>query len=267
AARPTTASQLIGRLAPAPVAARRAADGEGPLSRYGGDMVGPEQTHMEIAVLKRLAAAYVMSSASQQPVYEAQEETIRDLYSRLWNTGTQYLGPLFTELSHSASDDAGRRRGVVDQRASYADVTARRLHEVLFGRSVTHVTAADTPLPGLGPELGAHGPRTDPSRRRGLRAGALAPGRGGLRARHAALGRDRVDEGPVPLPRREDPLVQHPPAARPLALLRLRRGRGRDLVRPEDQPPQLRRGGRDARRPLRRPAAVRGRRRGARRPP
>src|SRR5699024_9839802 len=63
------------------------------------------------------------------------------------------------------------------------------------------------------------------------------------------------------------PLVQHPPAAGPLALLRLRRGRGRDLVRPEDQPPQLRRGGRDARRPLRRPAAVRGRRRGARRPP
>src|SRR5699024_5129410 len=202
------------------IAATRAAHGQGPLSRYGGDIVVPEQTHLEIAVLKGLAAAYVMSSASQQPVYEAQEEIIRDLYSRLWNTGTQYLSPLFAELWHSASDDDGRRRVVVDQIASYTDVTARRLHEVLFDRSVTHVTAADTPLPGLGPELGAHGPRSDPPRGRGLRAGALAPGRGGLRARHAALGRDRVDEGPVPLPRREDPLVQHPPAAGPLALLR-----------------------------------------------
>ncbi|MDN5822641.1 MAG: deoxyguanosinetriphosphate triphosphohydrolase, partial [Brachybacterium sp.] len=133
--------------------ATRAAHGEGPLSRYSGDMVVPERTHLEIAVLKGLAAAYVMSSASQQPVYEAQEEIIRDLYSRLWNTGTQHLSPLFVELWHSAGDDDGRRRVVVDQIASYTDVTARQLHGALFDRSLTHVTAADTPLPGLGSEL------------------------------------------------------------------------------------------------------------------
>src|SRR5699024_10603535 len=147
------ASQLIGRFTRSAIAATRAAHGEGPLSRYGGDIVVPEQTHLEIAVLKGLAAAYVMSSASQQPVYEAQEEIIRDLYSRLWHTGTQYLSPLFSELWHSAADDDGRRRVVVDQIASYTDVTARRLHDLLFDRSLTHVTAADTPLPGLGSEL------------------------------------------------------------------------------------------------------------------
>src|SRR5699024_10248540 len=113
------ASQLIGRFTRSASAATRAAHGEGPLSRYGGDMVVPEQTHMEIAVLKGLAAAYVMSSASQQPVYEAQVEIIRDLYSLLWNTGTQYLSPLFTELWHSASADDGRRRVGVAQIACF----------------------------------------------------------------------------------------------------------------------------------------------------
>ncbi|WP_394214349.1 deoxyguanosinetriphosphate triphosphohydrolase [Brachybacterium vulturis] len=147
------ASQLIGRFTRSAITATRSAHGEGPLSRYSGDMVVPEQTHLEIAVLKGLAAAYVMSSASQQPVYEAQEEIIRDLYSRLWNTGTQYLSPLFTELWLDAGDDDGRRRVVVDQIASFTDVTARQLHGALFDRAVTHVTAADTPLPGLGSEL------------------------------------------------------------------------------------------------------------------
>ena len=113
----------------------------------------PEGTHVEIAVLKGLAAAYVMSSASQQPVYEAQEEIIRDLYSRLWHTGTQHLSPLFAELWQQAEDDDARRRVMVDQIASYTDVTARRLHEVLYDRTLTHVTAADMPLPGLGSEL------------------------------------------------------------------------------------------------------------------
>jgi len=147
------ASQLIGRFTRSAITATRAEHGTAPLSRYGGDVIVPEETHLEIAVLKGLAAAYVMSSASQQPVYEAQEEIIRDLYSRLWHTGTQHLSPLFAELWHLASDDDARRRVIVDQIASYTDVTARRLHEVLYDRTLTHVTAADMPLPGLGSEL------------------------------------------------------------------------------------------------------------------
>jgi len=147
------ASQLIGRFTRSAITATRAAHGDGAMSRYAGDIVVPEETHLEIAVLKGLAAAYVMSSASQQPVYEAQEEIIHDLYSRLWNTGTQYLSPLFAELWEASQDDDTRRRVVVDQIASYTDVTARRLHDVLFDRAITHITAADTPLPGLGSEL------------------------------------------------------------------------------------------------------------------
>ncbi|MBB5831324.1 deoxyguanosinetriphosphate triphosphohydrolase [Brachybacterium aquaticum] len=146
-------SQLIGRFTRSAITATREAHGTAPMSRYAGEVVVPEGTRLEIAVLKGLAAAYVMSSASQQPVYEAQEEIIRDLYSRLWHTGTQYLSPLFAELWQQAGDDDARRRVIVDQIASYTDVTARRLHEVLFDRDVTHITAADMPLPGLGSEL------------------------------------------------------------------------------------------------------------------
>ena len=146
-------SQLIGRFTRSAISATRATHGQDAMTRYGGEVVVPEQTHLEIAVLKGLAAAYVMSSASQQPVYEAQEEIIRDLYSRLWHTGSHYLSPLFAELWQTAADDDARRRVVVDQIASYTDVTARRLHAELFDRDITHVTAADTPLPGLGSEL------------------------------------------------------------------------------------------------------------------
>lgn len=147
------ASQLIGRFTRSVITATRTAHGPGPVSRYDGDAILPEPTRMEIAVLKGLAAAYVMSLASQRPVYEQQEQIIRDLFSQLWNTGTTHLGPLFAELWESAGDDDARKRVVIDQIASYTDVTARRLHAVLFDRALTHVTAADTPLPGLGSEL------------------------------------------------------------------------------------------------------------------
>lgn len=146
-------SQLIGRFTHAVVAATREVHGDVPLARYRGELVVPASVRREIAVLKGLAAAYVMSSATQQPVYAQQEQVIRELYALLWNTGTTHLSPIFAQLWESAPDDDARRRVVVDQIASYTDVTARRLHDALYDRSTTHVTAADTPLPGLGSEL------------------------------------------------------------------------------------------------------------------
>ena len=147
------ASQLIGRFTGAVVTASQEACGERPLARFDGTIVVPESTRLEISVLKGLAAAYVMSSAEQAPVYEQQEQIIRELYAALWNTGTTHLSPLFAELWDAAPDDDARRRVIVDQIASYTDVTARRLHEELYVRSATHMTAADLPLPGLGADL------------------------------------------------------------------------------------------------------------------
>lgn len=147
------ASQLIGRFTRSVIAATREAHGAGPLARYAGEVVVPEHTRLEIAVLKGLAAAYVMSSADQQPVYQRQEEIIRDLHARLWATGRTHLSPLFAELWEQADDDDARRRVIIDQIASFTDVTAVRLHTALYEEGDTLVTAADTPLPGLGSEL------------------------------------------------------------------------------------------------------------------
>ncbi|MDO5663380.1 MAG: deoxyguanosinetriphosphate triphosphohydrolase, partial [Brachybacterium sp.] len=146
-------SQLIGRFTHAVAEATRAHHDTTALTRFAGDLIIPEETRREIAVLKGLAAAYVMSSASQRPVYEVQEQIIRDLYAVLWNTGTTHLSPLFAELWAAAADDDARRRVVVDQIASYTDVTARRMHDALYVHSATHMTAADLPLPGLGSDL------------------------------------------------------------------------------------------------------------------
>ncbi|MCL6423637.1 deoxyguanosinetriphosphate triphosphohydrolase [Brachybacterium sp. JHP9] len=147
------ASQLIGRFTGAVVEATRSAHGPGPIARYTGEVIVPDATALEISVLKGLAAAYVMSSAEQQPIYEEQERIIRDLHAHLSNTGAAHLSPLFAELWSAAPDEAGRRRVVIDQIASYTDVSARLLHGTLFDDQSTHLTAADTPLPGLGADL------------------------------------------------------------------------------------------------------------------
>ena len=69
-------------------------------------------------------------------------------------------------------------------------------------------------------------------------------------------------KGLCPFHDEKTPVLQHPPGRRRLALLRLRRGRRRHLLRPEGRPPHLRRGRRAARRQARDGAALRGGRRG-----
>ncbi len=146
-------SQLIGRFVGSVVAATRDAHGTDPLARFSGQVVVPEDTEREISVLKGLAAAYVMGSAQQQPVYEAQTVVLQDLYAQFSRTGASHLDPLFRVLWERATDADARQRVIVDQIASLTDVSAVRLHSELFGGSNSAASAGDVPLPGLGPEL------------------------------------------------------------------------------------------------------------------
>src|SRR5579859_3028118 len=90
---------------------------------------------------------------------------------------------------------------------------------------------------------------TDPRRGYRGRSREVPYRRGDRRVPAAQGGRRRLAQGPVPVPRREDPLVQRHSRPRPVLLPRLRRGRRRDQVRAEDRWAQLRRGGRAAGRP------------------
>lgn len=146
-------SQLIGRFVGAVVSATRSAHGPQPLARFAGTVIVPEYTAQEISVLKGLAAAYVMSSDEQQPVYEQQAAIVEDLYTLFTRTGASHLDPLFTVMWDRSRTPEERERVIVDQIASLTDVSAVRLHSQLFNAPYAVPLAGDVPLPGLGPEL------------------------------------------------------------------------------------------------------------------
>ena len=121
-------SQLIGRFAGAAQEATRAAHGDGPITRYAADVVVPPGTALEVAVLKGVAATFVMSTQERQPFYARQRELLSELLQRLMRRAPEDLEPPFREDYEAAPDDAARLRVVVDQVASLTDVSAVAWH-------------------------------------------------------------------------------------------------------------------------------------------
>jgi dGTPase len=131
-------SQLIGRFlrsvetASWVAAAAAGAGADAPaLTRFSADVVVPPETSAEIAVLKGLAAVYVMTVQDRQPVYARQREVIAELVEALTKAAPQVLDPLFATAWRQADDDAGRLRAVIDQVASLTDARAVNWHSKL----------------------------------------------------------------------------------------------------------------------------------------
>jgi dGTPase len=125
-------SQLIGRFVRSAEAATRTAAGSaGRLTRYGADVVVPPGTLTEIAVLKGLAAVYVMTVEDRKPVYAQQRELLAELVEALADRAPEVLDPPFAAAWGQAPDDAGRLRAVIDQVASLTDARAVHLHSTL----------------------------------------------------------------------------------------------------------------------------------------
>ncbi|WP_460462442.1 deoxyguanosinetriphosphate triphosphohydrolase [Arthrobacter pigmenti] len=124
-------SQLIGRFCTNALDTTRKIFGPDPLTRYAADMVVPEETVTEIAVMKGLATTFVMTSDHRRPVYELQRQILSELVNVLDATGEQHLEPPFAADWRAADDDAGRLRVVVDQVASLTDVSATQWHKEL----------------------------------------------------------------------------------------------------------------------------------------
>ncbi len=135
-------SQLIGRFSTAAFEATRDAYGNDPLTRHRADVIIPESTAIEIATMKGLAAHYVLSSKRRQPLYEAQREVLLELVEFLLATDHQYLEPMYAQDWLDASDDAGKKRAVIDQIASLTDHSALMWHGTLV-----RGTAQPTELP------------------------------------------------------------------------------------------------------------------------
>jgi dGTPase len=124
-------SQLIGRFAHEAVHATRAAYQRRSLQRFGADVLVPRDTQAEIAVLKGIVAANVMSTNSRQPIYAQQRDTLRELADVLVATGPTNLDAGFAQDWAEAGDDDSRRRVIVDQVASLTDQSALAWHDRL----------------------------------------------------------------------------------------------------------------------------------------
>lgn len=121
-------SDVIGRFAAAAVRATREKYGSDPLVRYSAQLVVPEETEHEIAVMKGIATAYVMTARDARPHNEQQRHILGVLVEALYED-TSLLDRTFRAdlVELGPNDDAARLRLVVDQVASLTDRSALAL--------------------------------------------------------------------------------------------------------------------------------------------
>src|SRR3954468_8530595 len=127
-------SDLIGRFCGAVQHATFAA-AEGPFVRHRADLVVPERTRLEIAVLKGVAAHYVMRADDRVVLMSRQRELLAELVAVLAERGPDALDRPFADDWRAAGDDAARLRVVLDQVASLTDQSAVARHTALTGRT------------------------------------------------------------------------------------------------------------------------------------
>jgi dGTPase len=121
-------SDLIGIFCGSVHRATQAAHGEESLVRHRGDLVVPLGTQQEIAVLKGIAAHYVMRTEDRLALMERQRTLLHELFEAIWKQGSEALDPAFREDFAGATDDPQRIRVVIDQLASLTDASAVARH-------------------------------------------------------------------------------------------------------------------------------------------
>jgi dGTPase len=126
-------SDLIGVFCGSVHAATRERHGDAPLVRHDADLVVPEETVHEIAVLKGIAAHYVMRTEERSRIMARQRELLAELFAALVASGGRALDPMFRDDHDRAVDDAARTRVLVDQIASLTDASAVDWHARLTG--------------------------------------------------------------------------------------------------------------------------------------
>ena len=127
-------SELTGRFVGAAVRATRERFGRGSLSRYAADLLIPDTVAAECALLKALAAHYVMRRPGTAERLAGQRRTLRQLASALVESAPDGLDSVARVAWAAAADDAGRLRAVVDQVAQLTDSAAVAWHAALRGQ-------------------------------------------------------------------------------------------------------------------------------------
>lgn len=121
-------SYLIGRFCSAAQVATQVEYGPGPHTRYGAELVVPEEVRAEVAVMKAVAVHYVMHRPGADEEYARQREIIAELFAALVLDGGRALEPWLRPAYDEAGTDAQRLRVIVDQVASLTDVSIMAWH-------------------------------------------------------------------------------------------------------------------------------------------
>ncbi|HET7355938.1 MAG TPA: deoxyguanosinetriphosphate triphosphohydrolase [Nocardioidaceae bacterium] len=121
-------SDLIGRFCTSVQEATQQGYGAGPLTRHAADLVLPRDTALAIAVLKGIAAHYVMRADDRVALLDRQREVLAELVHALAGGGPHLLEPVFRADHEAAASDAGRLRVIIDQVASLTDSSALGWH-------------------------------------------------------------------------------------------------------------------------------------------
>ena len=121
-------SGLIGRFVVAVERATRRAYGPGDLTRYAADLVVPDGVRAECALLKALAAHFVMLAPARVADRSQERQVIGDLVAAYAARPDERLDPPLRKDYAAAADDDARLRVVLDQVASLSDPRAVALH-------------------------------------------------------------------------------------------------------------------------------------------
>ena len=127
-------SELTGRFAGAAVDATRAKHGSGPLVRYAAELVVPDETAAECALLKAIAVHYVMRRAGIAERQAGQRRLLAELVEAILERAPGALDRDLRPAWHTAESDADRLRVVIDQVAQLTDTSAVHRHAELVGR-------------------------------------------------------------------------------------------------------------------------------------
>ena len=103
------------------------------ISRYSAHLITPVEVRAEIAVLKGLVSAFLMSHASRRPFYEWQRAILTELCEALLAANGAYLDHYSATAWLAAGNEQEQRRVIVDQVATLTDQSALTLHNRLIG--------------------------------------------------------------------------------------------------------------------------------------
>jgi dGTPase len=121
-------SELVGRLSGAAIDATRVAYGAGPLGRYDASLVVPDEVATECALLKAIAAQYVMGRPGAASRQAWQREVLTELVAAVLDGAPASLDRSLVAAWHAADDDIARLRVVIDQVAQLTDTSAVAWH-------------------------------------------------------------------------------------------------------------------------------------------